>query len=246
MKSQLAVIIGGHLPFQGALCEQSCRSMGLQVFRYANGQTWPGNYRDGKTLPQLECVKNLPAQFSHMLFTDSADTLAIAGETEILSKYEAIGRPGVLISGEKNCHPDAGLAPIYPPSVTGWKYLNSGGWIGTRESVIQCLSWCASTGIVDDQRAWTHGYLSGAIPVKVDSGCVVFQTCNRQAGELIRIGMRIRNNRTGTFPCVIHWPGPWRSDALLNLIYSLGPQAVKLGEVAMAAGYAGASRESYA
>lgn len=230
---RLAVIIGGHIPFQGALCEASCRRMGLTVFRYANGLPWPGNFRDGKTIPQLLAVRSLPPEFTHVLYTDGGDTLAVAGEGEILQKFAATQCGGVLISGEKNCYPDWPLHKSYPQG-TPWKYINAGGWIGTRDAAGACLEWIAASGIVDDQRAWTRGYLTSSIPVMVDEWCQIFQTMNRQFGEFQQAGARLVNAATGSTPCVIHWPGPWHSEAHMELLRPIWPGMITQIDMATA------------
>jgi len=240
MGGGLAVMIGAHAPYRGQLFDSSAKRMGLHVVKYAEGIPWPGNFRDGKTVPQFECVRALPDSVTHVLFADAWDSLCMAGEVEILAKYNALAGSGVVISGEKNCYPESGLKQFYPHRRSPWNFCNSGGFIGRKQDVLKALEWCCNVGLIDDQLCWSILYLSRSAPLQVDEGCQIFQTMNRQMSGEFRIdGDRVQNTVTGTRPCVVHWPGPWHSEPHMALLKPFIPGMVTHMDAAAKAGYVG-------
>ena len=76
--------------------------------RYAEDQDWPNDFRQGKLVDGLECVKQLPQDVTHVMFLDSTDTLVLAGAEEIVQKYEADRyqqQCKIVICGEKKLLP---------------------------------------------------------------------------------------------------------------------------------------------
>ena len=75
----------------------------------------------------------------------------------------------MLISAEKNCYPYASWAERYPITGSKWKYVNSGGFIGERDFVLDGLRKIVAhvegtgTRIQDasDQGEWSELYLEG-------------------------------------------------------------------------------------
>ena len=236
MHERLGVIIGAHDPYQGALCEASLRRNGLTVVKFGAGKRWPGNYRDGKTIPQLECVRSIHQMFSHILFTDSADSMAMCGSDEILSKFGTFPG-GIVVSGEKNCHPDGQLRGLYPGEKGPWSFVNSGGWIGRSSDVLAALECIASLPWDDDQRCWTLAYLAYAFPMAVDHQCRIFQTMRRQSGEFSNVSGRVYNRATGQFPSIVHWNGIAHSDVAMSLIRPFNPGLVTQMDIATEARY---------
>jgi len=231
----LVVMIGAHAPYQGTIFEASARRMGLPVVKFAEGLPWPGNYRDGKLWPALACARSLPSTVTHVLFADAGDSVAVAGSEEILQKFHALCSEGsILISGEKNCHPAQELAAFYPYSRTQWRFVNAGGWMGRRADVQRALEWVCQVPHEDDQLAWTLAFLHQAVPLAIDEDCEIFQTMRRQEpGELRQIGKRVFNNRTGTFPCIIHWNGICKNESLMEIQEMFNPGHVRRLPVAM-------------
>lgn len=234
-QSGLVVMIGAHAPYKGQVFEASARRHGLQLVKFSEGLPWPGNFREGKLFPALACVQSLPPSVTHVLFADAWDSIALAGEAEILAKFEALANDGkILISGEKHCHPDESLAAFYPLSRTGWRFVNSGGWIGRTQDVQRALEWICRVPHSDDQLAWTLAYLQQVTPILVDDTCAIFQTMRRQTpGELWQAGRRIVNVQTGTMPCIAHWNGVCDNEPLMELQEVFHPGHVRRMPVAM-------------
>jgi hypothetical protein len=122
------------------------------------------------TLPQNEII----------LFTDGHDTAFMAGEEEILMKYETFKSP-LVFSAEINCWPTPELERLYPASSYHFKYLNSGAFIGRAAYIIDLykqnplfspklkaeFSW-------SNQYFWHHVYLKNRGIIKLDHKCELF------------------------------------------------------------------------
>lgn len=208
---RLVCISAAHTPYNGALMERSARRVGVEIVRFKEGEPWPNDYRVGKLVHGLECVKQLPEDVTHVMFVDSSDTLFLAGPEEIVQKYELMER-AILIQGEKNCYPDKTLESAYPPARTPWHFVNSGGWIAHRSAAESGMEKAAELGEYCDQLCWTREYLApyGTIqwPISIDQNCQIFQSMYLQTISDFRLeDGRLENLVTGGRPCVLHWNG---------------------------------------
>jgi hypothetical protein len=139
---------------------------------------------------------------------DAYDSLIARGLDCILPTFLAQGTP-LLFSAEANCFPASPGQTIhdYPVSPTKYRFLNSGGFMGRIDYLLQLMrDWkvplCADNGI--DQQWWAHLYLSGRTLIKLDHRCEVFQCLfMRQNDVKIRSG-EIWNCVTRSNPCVVH------------------------------------------
>ena len=71
-----------------------------------------------------------------ILFTDSYDVVFNEKPDELLSRWNG----NVLFTAEKTCWPDRDLEEEYPNSPYGYKYLNSGCYIGTAKALHSFIS----------------------------------------------------------------------------------------------------------
>lgn len=115
-----------------------------------------------------------------ILFTDAYDTFFLAGEAEILQKYQRIGKE-LLFSAETGCWPDRSLAASYPPIESGpYKYLNCGGFMGPAKAVIEFTLANESRPGGDygfsNQYQWTRTYIENPDRIGLDTNCEVFCT----------------------------------------------------------------------
>lgn len=209
---KLALITSGHQPYQGKVLEKSARRVGLEVIPYATEKPWPNDYRVGKILDALECIRQLPDCYTHVMHVDCSDTLILAPEEEILDRWAGHFYSGVLVSAEKNCHPKAELAKEYQiryGTVLPWRYVNSGGWMATRQVIEQALPVVSELATFCDQLCWTMAYLHRVTPtVTLDEGCTIFQTMfQQQPGDFEFRNGRLHNLITQQTPCAIHWNG---------------------------------------
>ncbi|HTI07209.1 MAG TPA: hypothetical protein VL832_01600 [Puia sp.] len=170
-----------------------------------------------------------------VLFSDGYDTMMLAGEEEILEKFEQ-EKTDLLVSAEANCFPDKSLQDLYPPSDTIYRYLNCGGFIGRVKAIRDFLcKEVADPGTRHDwsnQYIWTLKYLQDTRQLKLDTRCEIFCTfytiigqfplpddAVRNRKEYTRIYQewfqqnfvvrndRIFNKLTETWPCNVHFNG---------------------------------------
>lgn len=204
---RLVCISAAHTPYNGALMERSAARVGVEIVRFREGEPWPNDFRVGKLVHGLECVKALPDDVTHVMFVDSNDSVFLAGPEEIVEKY-TLKECSIVLQGEKNCYPDKNLVPMYPPPRTPWRFVNSGGWIGTRDDAEVLLERVFALAEYCDQLCWSRAYVSQYIPVDVDENCQIFQSMYLQEpGDFRLADGRLENLKTGGRPCVAHWNG---------------------------------------
>jgi hypothetical protein len=114
---------------------------------------------------------------------------------------------GVLFSAEANCWPDAGVAELYPPCPTRYRFLNAGAWLANTDNFVAFVEQHGLlSGVSDDQGAYTAAFLAGAA-IRLDHECEVFHNLYRAQDDVeIRDGI-YRVKSTGTVPLVVHGNG---------------------------------------
>lgn len=139
----------------------------------------------------VECFKQLRnITESHVLFTDAADVIWLAGIDEILEKYRELHAPPVLIGFEES-------GP------------NFGGWMGERRAMVDVLSILYKMEGGDPQERLREAIRKGWLEVSMDDKRSIFQIVD--GSDLEVINGRVRNNNTGTFPCLLHFAGGYSS-----------------------------------
>jgi hypothetical protein len=73
-----------------------------------------------------------------VLFSDGYDSMFVAAEAEIVSKYASFDSP-IVFTAERNCWPYRGFSRSYPPSATPFRFLNGGGFIGEAGAILDLL-----------------------------------------------------------------------------------------------------------
>jgi hypothetical protein len=84
-----------------------------------------GNYYPAKA----RWLKENARDYTHFLFTDAWDTIALGPEGELIEKYKHAGADKWIYSAEQNSYPHVEWAGLYPKCNSRWKYLNAGGYI---------------------------------------------------------------------------------------------------------------------
>ena len=162
-----------------------------------------------------------------ILFTDSYDVLINSNYKEILDKFVKLNCD-ILFSGEIYCWPDDNLKSSYPLCDTEFKYLNSGGIIGSIDNFKKILQYNIKKN-EDDQLYYTHTFLKKRsnllINIKIDYYCEIFQALN---GAFYYIDIlfdksRIINKLTKSNPCLIHGNGGISSKLFLNKLSNYIP-----------------------
>jgi len=165
---------------------------------------------------ELMSWKKVALKNSVVLFTDSYDVVSLANTSEILEKYNKIcndNRDSVLFSVEKSCWPLKQIDIFYPEVDSQYKYLNSGGFIGCGENILNLLEKKIENN-EDDQLYYTKIFLfDNKLPdnnkkIILDYNCEIFQTLHFSFDDIGIMNKRIFNKYTNTFPCLLHGNGP--------------------------------------
>jgi hypothetical protein len=189
----------------------------------------------------LNYLQNNVGDDEIFFFTDGYDTLLMCSEAEILGKFYKAGKE-LLFSAESACWPDKALAGLYPDTISRYKYLNSGGYIGKAGTIKQFLKddlYFDDNFERSNQYVWTKRFFRHPDIIGLDTACEIFHTFSPEAGEHYwpleqhenRIGYyrymkewfslnftidkgRLYSKITGTWPCQAHFNGP--SKSLMN------------------------------
>jgi hypothetical protein len=207
-------------PDQARHISESCQALSLSLFVYGLDHPWPGLYQ-GKVIDLRRAIEEVDSEF--ILVSDANDAFFLADEREILEKFDRSG-VSVLVSGDKNCWPEIYLQQFYPPCSSPWRYVNSGGYIGHKESLLNLLTIMQSFNRdmipFESDRDWQNdqfrlslAYLTDltavGLTIGIDISCQVFQTMHTSGDELTWEENRLHNRLTDSHPCHLHFNGNW-------------------------------------
>ncbi|OQV13853.1 Procollagen-lysine,2-oxoglutarate 5-dioxygenase 3 [Hypsibius exemplaris] len=151
------------------------------------------------------------------LFTDSYDVIFTASAKTLVKKYLEM-KARVVFTAERFCWPDSSLSNSYPPVMGSSKYLNSGGFIGTGQSIYEMLTVRDIADTDDDQLYYTQLYLDpdmrNDLGIKLDYENQIFQALFGSEAD-VKIRARedevkefyLFNAEHNTEPCVLHGNG---------------------------------------
>jgi len=194
---------------------ESCRRLNIPINLHGIGEPWPG-LNEGKTRRLAREFEKLDSEY--FLFSDAKDSFLMAGEDEIVEKYLAIKPEGlsdyVLVSAEKNCYPQEMASHLYPKTISPWKYVNAGQYMGTKQGIIRMLESMMALEIHDDgvdQLRMSMLYVSGSCPMILDTFCSVFQSMFQGTDEDFAWDddNRLVNIMFDSKPCAVHFNGNW-------------------------------------
>ena len=177
----------------------------------------------------LRGLKRWRKEYDLILFTDSFDSAVLAHPSELVERFLRIGAR-VLVSGELNLWPEPHLRPLleaqHPDPAPTYPFPNSGGYMGYTEDVIRLLGEVcavqAKSQCVDDQGELIQALAADPSAFKVDHEAAFFQTLfNVPHTDILVQGTGIRNNRTGSRPCVVHSNG-WDKSFFLRIAREAG------------------------
>jgi hypothetical protein len=97
----------------------------------------------------LKYLYSMPDRPKHVIVCDAWDIIFLTGSEEIMYNYKGFGLP-IVFNSEQNCFPRADLAEMFPESVTPYRYLNSGFFVGETDAVIAMLEAMKLDTIPDD------------------------------------------------------------------------------------------------
>ena len=152
-----------------------------------------------------------------ILFTDSYDVVFNDTPEELVKRWESLGG-GLIFTAEKTCWPDPKLESVYPNSTYGYKFLNSGGFIGTAGQ-LKSLTQTICEDADDDQLYYTLKFLNDE-GINLDYNVDIFQTLNSSFNDVEVLNGKVYNNVTKTYPIVIHANGGVGPRTYLNGLYN--------------------------
>ena len=121
-----------------------------------------------------------------IMFTDSYDVLLVAGKDDILRKFKSSGAR-VLFGAEDFVWPDQSLKEKYPKVDGGYRFLNSGGFIGYASDLFGLVNELPIADTDDDQLFFTKIFLDEALrekyKIKLDTKADIFQNLNGAVGK---------------------------------------------------------------
>lgn len=193
MSNQFCVFTSGN---NLELLQKSCDMFGVRLRSYPSAWT---SYVDVKLIKARDFLGTIDEEI--VMWVDGHDSLVLAPEEVILHKLNHEFATPCAIAAERTCWPDNSKSEYYPPAPKDYlpRFLNSGGWIGPRKTMIETLNkviyhaQAIHTG--DDQLAWTTAFLADYLPeVSIDYFRQIF--CSESDGDTSK-----------ERPCVRHWNG---------------------------------------
>lgn len=213
--------------------KEYCQLYGLNHRIIGDGVPWKMNMSQGPGGGQKVNIlkRALAKEISKTNFetdiiivSDTYDVIPLGSPDIIIKKYQQLlnngGNPtAVIFSAEKYCWPNKELANNYPVLENKKlpRFLNSGGFIGTKQAIWNLLKDDQISDSSDDQGYWTHKYLKTS-NIILDHKSEIFQTLGGSFDD-ININYRksiIQNKLTGTEPCFLHGNGSHQVKLKLN------------------------------
>ncbi|HAI39090.1 MAG TPA: hypothetical protein DCM40_13700, partial [Maribacter sp.] len=113
--------------------EQSASRHGVSFLNLGDDVQWYGGTMEGPGGGQkINLVRghlqSLPDEDT-VLFCDAYDVMFVDNMTTVIERFEDFNCD-IIFAAEKNCWPQASLAPQFPITSRPYKYLNSGLYIG--------------------------------------------------------------------------------------------------------------------
>lgn len=193
----------------------SCERLGLNLHLFGHGEPWPWLV-DAKVIRLAQEIEKIDSEY--FLMTDAGDSFILDDEETIMMKFHASGA-SVLVSAEKKCWPNPSLANHYAQVMSPWRYLNSGGYIGSKAALLSLLramrdcprpSWMQaqrSRDWMNDQFLMSLLFVAG-YPIQLDTHCKIFQCMgDSEHWEFEWRDGRLWNERMTCYPSILHFNG---------------------------------------
>lgn len=145
-----------------------------------------------------------------VLFVDGYDVVITSHAADILDTWHKICQERPLFAAEVHCWPEPNLTSNYPERPTPYRFLNSGAFIGYAGALLNMINFESIEDHHDDQLYYTLRYLARIHDIVLDHHCDLFQCLNGSLEDVVVDEGRgqIFNQRTNTWPMVVHANGP--------------------------------------
>ena len=160
-----------------------------------------------------------------LIFSDCYDAVVSGSPDQVIEKFLTVQKNtgcDVMFSAEAICWPDKSISNQFPDKGTPYKFLNSGGFIGSIKS-LKKLTASPIKSSDDDQYYYQLEYLKSVkgeseISIILDDFAYIFQTLSSHFDKInIDYGQsKVVNNLTNSRPILIHGNGGEDSKLFLN------------------------------
>ena len=161
----------------------------------------------------------------YIIFSDCYDAVLSAPPNLIISKFRELQQSldaDIIFSAEAKLWPDFSLVSQFPDVGTPYKYLNSGGFMGTIKDVKKLIQ-TPIESYDDDQLYYQREYLKSVkkeinLKIKLDAKAEIFQTLSSHFEHIeVNNGIsKVKNKLTDTTPMVIHGNGGPKSKTFID------------------------------
>jgi hypothetical protein len=170
---------------------KSCSFYNVPYIILGMGDQWnSGSAQDGvllepggaqKIIYLRDELKSWPELEDHIvMFTDSYDVVLCASPKEILQKFRSF-QSEIVFSTEKTCWPDESLVEKYPNTDSDYRFLNSGGFIGYANRILEIID--TDINIEDDdQLYYTKFFLDKVSIGKIPDPIIISDIDRRKFG----------------------------------------------------------------
>lgn len=182
--------------------------------------TRPGEYQGLGSKPKLlrDVLSKGLLNTKYILFADAFDVVfqsRIENAVNALHYYDA----DIVWNAERNCFPDAELAPLHTDPGTSFRYLNSGFGIGYRDAFIASLEEMdldSKPGDGNDQDWWMRQHLFGkACRSALDYDTILCLALHQvEAKDVVLENGMVQCVETGHCPIGTHFNGPSKTSGL--------------------------------
>lgn len=194
-------------------------------------ESWP----ECKVADTLKAIRGLPDSVTHILFSDGEDAAILGDETALIERFRGLGTE-FLISAESNCWPvrdDPEWEDCFPPVQGNKRFINSGGWMATREGAETVLAevmrtyyevrgsrlpaamekWGKYSRYVERSDQWNFqmALLAGRVRFHVDHGFELFSSMGTECRllennpEIDLVDGKLHSIFGNTYPLLLHF-----------------------------------------
>jgi len=155
----------------------------------------------------IKYLKKLPDD-ALVLFVDAYDTLFLAPSDEIVAKFLRLHAPFVVSAERRICPPCDLYGPKHPESETGFRYLNSGAYLGYVKVVRKIFDGLGAFSPEDnDQALMMKHFVDNQKAYRLDTHCKLFlSTATLRLSDMVFNYQlkRVKSVQTKTMPCILH------------------------------------------
>lgn len=192
-------------PEKAACLLESAALHGLSIQNLATGSEWHG--LQDKLIAMKAKIESLPDD-DVCCFIDAYDVIVNTNETRLLEAFNHYGAE-ILFGAETQLDPPIVPRSEYPESMSPFRFLNSGVYIGRVAALKRMFAWGDFLGLNDQEYANRY-FLAKREEhtLKLDGCC--FMVLNMWTVPWNRLEFRdgyIMFNEIDVFPCFVHFNG---------------------------------------